>query len=581
MKKHAYPFITIFLSLLVLGGCGHPGYTAYTAHAGAATAPDTSDSAASPNSGITPCLRQALSIPDGACNQDIAEILAQAEHLELPGSGLDDIGFLRSMPNLKTVNLDNNDIRDLSPLEKCTQLEQLSASHNQIKDITPLKNLTRMTALSLEDNEITDISAISGLTRLVRLDISGNRIQDISCLKNLDRLFLCSFGRNPAEDISPLIQIPYATFYAERTAPPDTAVNAAGKAQKWLEENCDELDYYALEDIAAGDIDRDGTEDIAVVLSCIHEAGGNLPQARDVSFIDSARRPVALTQKQIWDSGSRYGSRRLFLLLGRKDGGFRRAGSEPYISSYGEGGMRGDPYRGLLMGNGYLMIQESSGSRSGRTETSCYRYNDSALELVRSNIIEDDNYADGYDVSVVTYPQERTTSFIYALKDGYDYVRIPRENLGTPEGAPRIGLDSDYGSGYRYFGEMLQTGRSASEALDLAAHESERFFKALNGNTDDGFSIKREPINYTGSSRGYYEKLKGIILPDFYYKGHVTLKKDAGEEQIEIIIKYNRCIMPDGQARHCCLLQYRKPGQSYVDWREIYVNDEDGAVILN
>lgn len=559
MKKIAYPFIIIFSSLLVLGGCKHTFYTADTERPGISAALDAARTGIPSAAYIPPSLRQALSIPDDAGGQDIAEILGQAEHLELPGCGLDDIGFLRSMPNLKTVNLDNNNIHDLSPLE----------------------NLSQLTVLSLEDNDISDISAISGLTRLARLDISGNRIQDISCLEDLDRLFRCSFGRNPAEDISPLMQIPYATFYAERTAPPDTAVNAAEKAQKWLEENCDEMDYYALEDIATGDMDRDGTEDIAVVLSCIHEAGGNLPQARDVSFTDSARRPVALTQKQIWDSGSRYGSRKLFLLMGDKDGGFRRAGNEPYISSYGEGGMRGDPYRGLLMGNGYLMIQESRGSRFGRTETSCYRYNDSGLLLVQSNIIEDDNYADGYDVSVVTYPEEQTRSFIYALKDGCDYVRIPRENLGAAEGAPCIGLDSVYGNGYQYFGEMLQTSRSASDALELAAGESDRFFKALNWNTDDGFSIKREMINYTGSSRDYYEKLKGIKLPDFYYKGHVTLKKDAGEEQIEIILKYNRCIMSDGQARHCCLLQYQKPGQSYVDWREIYVNDEDGAVILN
>lgn len=527
--------------------------------------------------------------------------LSLMEDLGLSGCGLEDIEFVRKMPNLKAVNVNNNKIQDLSPLAQCRSLERLGARGNHIEDIRPLKDLTKLFDLALDDNRIADITVLGKLTELNQLGISANQIKDISCLKKLDKLFLCNFGRNPAKDITPLFHIPYVTFYADGGNTPDSkdlldiqsaqdGINVrenmgqwAQKAQEWLGQNCADMHYYALEDISIGDMDKDGITDMAVVFSCMHEDKGGRGNAMvmDVNFTGTNNRPVGLSQEQIWDNSYRYGSRNLILLLGNRDGSFHRAGDEPCLSSYGEGGMRGDPFRGILMGDGFLMTQESWGSRSGYTETNCYRYVNGRLKLVRSNVVGDDNYAGGYDVSMITYPENQTESFIYAQKDNYNYVRIPKSFLKAPEGAPRIGLYFDYGSGYYYYENKQPANLSAEYALNRAACEMNLLFAALNWDMGEDFFLEKKEISYAGDTREYYEKLRGISLPGFYYKGQGTLAGETDTGKTEIILKYNRYEWKSGKARHCCLVQYRKPGKEWVDWREMYVNDTDGRVYLD
>jgi hypothetical protein len=69
-----------------------------------------------------------------------------------------------------------------------TNLRTLDLQANEISDISVLSGLTNLTTLALGRNQISDISALSGLTNIEWLNISNNEIRDISPLSTLSSL---------------------------------------------------------------------------------------------------------------------------------------------------------------------------------------------------------------------------------------------------------------------------------------------------------------------------------------------------------------------------------------------------------
>src|SRR5687768_1744031 len=78
------------------------------------------------------------------------------------------------------LNLDNcnaNDLKLISPaIKSLANLKELNLGSNEISDISPLSQLTNLTSLDLDSNEISDISPLSQLTNLTSLDLSSNKI---------------------------------------------------------------------------------------------------------------------------------------------------------------------------------------------------------------------------------------------------------------------------------------------------------------------------------------------------------------------------------------------------------------------
>ena len=165
--------------------------------------------------------------------------------LTINGAGLtsEDIVPLRYMTNLRSLNLENNQISDITPLAGLTGLTRLSMGENlisdltplagltnltylyigfnQIRDITPLAGLTNMMYLWLENrsstslvnqdnfrlngrNQISDLSPIAGMTNLRELHVGQNMIRDLSPLAGMTNLGILYIWRNPISDLSPL-----------------------------------------------------------------------------------------------------------------------------------------------------------------------------------------------------------------------------------------------------------------------------------------------------------------------------------------------------------------------------------------
>lgn len=86
-----------------------------------------------------------------------------------------DLGPLRSLPALTTVNLSGLSIQDLSPLSALTTVRNLYLSTNDISDLSPLTPLVDLQLLDINDNRVTDLRPIALLTQLTTLRATGQR----------------------------------------------------------------------------------------------------------------------------------------------------------------------------------------------------------------------------------------------------------------------------------------------------------------------------------------------------------------------------------------------------------------------
>ena len=119
----------------------------------------------------------------------------------------EDIVPLRYMTNLRSLNLDHNQIDDITPLTGLINLEVLSLSFNQIGNLTPLAELTDLTFLRLRYNRISNVSPLTDLTNLTQLELDGNQISDITPLTELTELRVLLLSNNLISDITPLTEL--------------------------------------------------------------------------------------------------------------------------------------------------------------------------------------------------------------------------------------------------------------------------------------------------------------------------------------------------------------------------------------
>ncbi len=124
--------------------------------------------------------------------EHIAPALPNVKQLHLCGNGIKSIetasAFVRCYPNLKVINLDDNDIEEWSEVNKLAalpSLEKLHLNQNKISMIThpgmvPLNGdpestekgpaFDRLFCLLLANNQLTDWSSIDGMNYFPRHD---------------------------------------------------------------------------------------------------------------------------------------------------------------------------------------------------------------------------------------------------------------------------------------------------------------------------------------------------------------------------------------------------------------------------
>jgi GTPase SAR1 family protein len=117
------------------------------------------------------------------------------------------IPHIRALPNLRSLNLTNNQISDISSITTLEKLTYLSLLSNQIEDASPISKLPNLVSVNLGRNKISNASALKDMKKLNNLWLVGNEIQDATPIEDLTNLTSLSLGANGLENIYPLMNL--------------------------------------------------------------------------------------------------------------------------------------------------------------------------------------------------------------------------------------------------------------------------------------------------------------------------------------------------------------------------------------
>lgn len=423
---------------------------------------------------------------EDAKNKETVGKLTKMQDLGMQNCGIEDIGFLSGLTELRGVNLNGNRVTDITPLAKLDKLERVGLVGNRVRDISALGGLHNLFDLALDKNEIQDISVLAQLPHLNQVGISDNQIEDLSPLAGKEELLYVSVFGNSVKSLEPVWEAPLLWYTYGCAGDEGEAVIA-----DWLVEHYPEAAEFTCIDFVEGDLNGDGLQDRAFVADS---------EAFDV--YEGEDFPERMPDE-----------RRLFILLQRSDGSWEEMEETPSLSPAMSGGMRGDPYRGIFMQEGYLLVMEGGGSSTGSTWMDTYEYRNGSLTLVRRMEVDDSNFAYGYDVEV---RNERDGTWLrYAIAmDGYRMVRVDLADSEHPthEAFPRLGI---YDESYYIYDTKIESRLTSSEALDMVCEMV----------AEKGYAGVKESLPYAKWQKEGYERLKGVTLPDYYY-----ILPDTGRE---------------------------------------------------
>lgn len=463
----------------------------------------------------------------GADHIETVGKLLKMEDLGLQECGIREIGFLSGLKELRAVNLNGNSITDLTPFAGLSRLERLGLAGNEIIDITPIAGLSELFDLSLDENRIEDISALTDLSHLNQLGLSNNQIQDLSPLAGKEELLFLSVYGNPCTDLEPVIQVPLLYFGCGMIS--DRQLETVAE---WMKEQRPDIEEYRCIDYAEKDLNGDGMTDAAFVVNGDFREGDGIYAAND--------------------------ERRLFVILRQKDGSWKETENVLRIADPYSGGMKGDPYRGILMGEGCLLIKSGWGSSTGGTKTDIYRYQQGRLELSQSIAVSDSNFAYGYDVTVKNEDDGTWLRYVIAMDD-YRMVRVDLEDSGHPahKAFPEIELFTE---SYLVYREKKDTKMDAATALDSVLN-----FLAVDA--------VRESLPYASWQKEGYELLKGVELPDYYYVIESAEKTAEGETQEQTDYIYYNDLTGRGEEYFHVVYYVKEKRKS-----EYWVDDSTGEI---
>ncbi|MDE7404215.1 MAG: hypothetical protein K2M81_03820, partial [Lachnospiraceae bacterium] len=478
-----------------------------------------------------------LSGNENAKNIEAVGTLTKMQDLGIQYCGIEDIGFLSGLTELRGVNLNGNAVTDITPLADLNKLERLGLSENRISDISVIGNMSNLFDLALDGNEIQDISVLAKLPHLNQVGISDNQIEDLSPLAGKNELMYAAVFGNPVKSIEPLFDVPMLLYTDRGVSDEEEAFIA-----DWLAEHYPEADEFESIDFIRGDLNNDGRQDIAFVVDSA---------AFDVFEEDFPERVPD--------------DRRLFILLQQKDGSWVEQEDTPHLRGAQSAGTRGDPYHGAFMQAGYLLIKEGWGSSSGTVQTEIYEYRNGSLSLVKQISVDDYNYAYGYDVRI---QDERTGTWKrYAIAmDGYRMARVDLADSEhvTHKAFPEIDL---FHMSYYTYNQKIESQITSWEALD----------RVLEAAVEDVSLAVQEKLPYAKWQKEGHELLLGVTLPDYYYVFPETQKKAETEskEWAGDYLYYNGMIRQDGRLYHVICLE-QEQGK-----REFWLDDDTGEIKEN
>lgn len=511
------------------------------------------------------------------CNNisDISSLkdLTQLESLALFSNQIDDIGALGDMEKLVTLNLTDNRISDLSPLRGKTKMTILGLSFNCITDISPLEGMTDMVNLSIGSNHVKNIGALSNMRKLQWLGLEGNEIEDYNALAEIKNLFYLDVMGNPSQDIGDLYSIPYLLLGNKGTG--RISEEELRKAQNLLNRSPSEQGIEA-QDIAYGDLNRDGIRDVAIT--------GYFGEKKDED---------GYTEE--------WGTRRVYIFMGTGEEDYELLAVVDTLNP-DMGGVYGDPYQGISLSGNHLIVQNYGGSFFRWADTVIYEYKNGMIQLAFCYTMNEwIGNNSGYDWFVYDYVQD--TEKKYAVMGEWDQpvemlliaddsnrsdernIRISEQFESAWKELEQKGAESngqtfpepDYwnyaadidGGGYYDYEIHKLPMKVKSDPTEVLTAAVEEFF--LPG-TAICFPIKEYSSEEIKSN---YDRLAGVELPDVFYVG----REPSGEWKL---LTYVSCHQDeDGSYVHKLL--FSEPNTEYEEWfcdKTFYYCEKDGTFVL-
>lgn len=487
--------------------------------------------------------------------KDISAVGCQEELMEVSflGNQIENIWPLRSCKKIEKLTLANNRIEDISVLASLEKLYAVELSENQIRNVEVLQWLPQLKSLSLEHNRIQDISVLQGLGELQFLYLSDNLIEDFGPILGMEGLLSFSAAGNPGQNIGNLLFVPHFSL--------DGGFYEGDDAEK--EEAQEYLDlFYAqekliAEDMVKGDLNRDGILDVAVVgrIRFSEEEPVEKVTEENVAVEGALEGDAEESTSAEKEDGSEDTfhdvERAVYVFLGQADGKSRALRPVKIDGPY-DGGTFGDPYRGIMITEGRLVVQTYGGSSWRWGYTNIYEYGNGTMtqrwELCKEHCV----FAGGYDFTVKDLQNGHMWYYVIAgdweegigqllLAECYDeayasaagtgikawygsprFVTVEQTNrewkrlsessgIVTPQlyaevYQPEIGEEYyDYQLHSTFYNTKEQTDR----VLDMAA---EQFLQSENRIIGECYPTEEIKDNF--------ELLVGVELPSYFYMGY-------------------------------------------------------------
>ena len=143
----------------------------------------------------------------GLTNLTGLSALTSLEDLDLSLNEIYDLKPLRLLPQLRTLVLDGNRSLDsLEGLEGLTGLETLKVHCVGLTHIAPVRTMKNLRHLDVSCNQLSSLSATEDLNLLEKLIIDDNRsITNIEAVANKPHLTTLTMYRTAVSDLSPLM----------------------------------------------------------------------------------------------------------------------------------------------------------------------------------------------------------------------------------------------------------------------------------------------------------------------------------------------------------------------------------------
>lgn len=407
--------------------------------------------------------------------------MKQLTHLSLYDTPIQDAEPIGELTNLVELSLANcGRAKNIEAIASLTKMENLGLMYCGIEDISFLKDMKNLHYLNLTGNKIEDISLLAQFTQMSGLSLDDNEISDVSALTGLENLAVASVYDNPIENLGVLAAVvPGFDASAVRNDGKDAWDDEVKKALQIYDVTAVEIEGHLLEveDYYVGDATGDGIDDVGIVASRINEELYNTKEYRMLYVYPGTGSSYGppLEPVEMWDGTS--------------------------------GGMQGDPYNGIILQDGRLIIQYQGGSNFSWRITSVYKIKNQIWECVTETKLDWWTGSTGYDYCVENHENNIISSYILCMDELYQWhkLKINEETADSENMDKRIPDAWDSYYKYLYHHEVEELPCSAQDALERVVDEF-----------DVGY--EKEKV-YITNEEGLdsCEKLFGYELPDYYY----------------------------------------------------------------